>query len=316
MKNLDEDLKNAFDQKLLKEKIETHIAGVQQKLDERSKELRELLEKFEGSQTRLEDLESFSLRNLFVKILGNEKQQFDRERQNCLMYALRIKEIKERIESKKFEINVLKEKLITLSGVEEAYEKLLRDKKSQLKFRNKELSKVIISVEMKIRKLASQQREIKEAIATGNKTLGCLEELDAGMKVIKNWGAKIGVKEFQYLIYHERKYVKSLLTNVRKVNASLDNFIDELNDVSSQYKLDYSQFIKNISRFLENFYDGLISDWIIHKELKVAMNLLIETTDKVRRLIEMLHFDLEKTAEQEQGVHRQLEEILVNNKIP
>jgi hypothetical protein len=46
--------------------------------------------------------------------------------------------------------------------------------------------------------------------------------------------------------------------------------------------------------FVDNFYDGLITDWIIVKKLQVALNGTVAATHKVNRLLSMLLAEKEK----------------------
>ncbi|MEO1516560.1 MAG: hypothetical protein AAFV95_16155 [Bacteroidota bacterium] len=316
MKGIDKELEELHEQKQLKEKIEIHIQTVREKLEQREVEKEHLLDKLDHSHDRMEKLEKLPLRNLFGKVLGHRKERCERERQNYLMYFLRLREIKERIKVKKYEIEVLEEKLLGLKGIEERFEKLIRDKKNQLKFKNKELAKEIIEIEGEIRWRASQQREIKEAMLAGQKAIKDLEEIKERLKVIDSWPLNALPSEPMTLLYKQKKYVKSLQSHVRSVNGSLDDFIDELQDVSKHYQLDYEQFIRNISRFLENFYDGLVSDWILGKEMRMSLNMVESTKHKVDRIQDMLQNDLDTAKTSEMETRRKLEVVLVENKLP
>ena len=97
MKNLDQDLQEANDQKMLREKIIIHVAGVKNQLQNQTEALALLEIEINKSETVLEALEQLAeqpLRKIFNKILGNKKQQVERERQNYLLYILRHQMLK------------------------------------------------------------------------------------------------------------------------------------------------------------------------------------------------------------------------------
>ncbi|MEO1516561.1 MAG: hypothetical protein AAFV95_16160 [Bacteroidota bacterium] len=314
MKGIDKELEELYEQKQLKEKIGIHIQTVREKLEQREVEKEHLLDKLDHSHDRMEKLEKLPLQKLFGKILGRRKERYERERQNYLMYFLRLREIKERIKVKRYEIEVLEEKLRKLGGIEERFEKLIRDKKNRLKFKNRELAKEIIEIEGEIRWWASQQREIKEAMLAGQKAMQELDEIQKQLEVIDSW-TLVPMNEARTLLYKQKKYVRGLQEYIRSVNGSLDDFIDELQDVSKHYQLDYEQFISNISRFLENFYHGLVSDWILGKELRLSTNLVEGTKDKVDRIQDMLQNDMETARASEMETRHKLEVVLVENKL-
>ncbi|MEO1623662.1 MAG: hypothetical protein AAFV25_00795, partial [Bacteroidota bacterium] len=227
MKGIDKELEELYEQKQLKEKIGIHIQTVREKLEQREVEKEHLLDKLDHSHDRMEKLEKLPLQKLFGKILGRRKERYERERQNYLMYFLRLREIKERIKVKKYEIGVLEEKLRNLGGIEERFEKLIRDKKNRLKFKNRELAKQIIEIEGEIRWWASQQREIKEAMLVGQKAMQELDEIQKQLEVIDSW-TLVPMNEARTLLYKQKKYVRGLQEYIRSVNGSLDDFIDEL----------------------------------------------------------------------------------------
>lgn len=132
MKNLDRDLQEVFDQKMMREKIIIHLAGLESRIEKQRKELALLEIQISKSEDTIEDLENLAaqpLRKVFHKILGNTEQQVERERQNYLMYILRHQEEKKKIVANKYQFEILKKKLRSMRNVEEAFEKLLITKK-------------------------------------------------------------------------------------------------------------------------------------------------------------------------------------------
>ena len=319
MKNLDRDLNGLYEKVVLKEKIEVHIEGIEAKLKDRLNELEELDAKVIASENNLEELEKMNIRNLFATILKNKEQQFERERQNYLLCFLERKECIERIKAKEFEIKVLKEKLLQFRGVDAQFEKLVKDKKQRLKFKHRELAKDIILIESNIRKSEAMKKEITEAVNKGEEVLIHLGNLKSSLFTMGSWKLTTDRRNQDsthiYSSYKHKKFSKELLTFVRKVNTSLDDFLDELSDVSKQYELNYDLFIERVSNFLRNFYDGLISDWIYHEELQISNNLVQETLDKIKRIIAMLAYDFKMVDHQLTLDHQELNTIVMNNEL-
>jgi len=76
----------------------------------------------------------------------------------------------------------------------------------------------------------------------------------------------------------------------------LGNHEEQLEKERQEYLqevLTYNSYIDELA-FVENFYDGLITDWIIVKKLQVALNSTIAATHKVNRLLSMLNTEKEK----------------------
>lgn len=314
MNTVDQELNELYKKILLKKKISTHLAIVQKKLSARELEVILLEEKINDSAIDLIEHEKYSLSNLFSKILGNKAQELERDRQNYLMYILQLKSCKERIASKQFEINVLQEKLQSLNDIESSYEKLLVRKKQYLKFKNKEVAKEIITLENEIRSSQYQRKEIDEAVLMGKKVIEELSLLEGSLgNLVFDRADKIKTMEFSS--YQEKKAIKGIRVKLEHVNKTIDNFTDELSDVNDRYQLDYTHMIDRISLFLVNFYDGLISDWVFHKKARVSLNLILESLDKVKRIIAMLELDFEDSLDFEAHTKKRIEKILVENKL-
>ena len=71
MKNLDRDLQEVFDQKMMREKIIIHLAGLESRIEKQTKELALLEIQISKSEDTIEDLENLAaqpLRKVFHKI--------------------------------------------------------------------------------------------------------------------------------------------------------------------------------------------------------------------------------------------------------
>ncbi len=315
MKNLDQKIEAIYAQKRLKEKVELHLKAVVEKLGYRKNEQSVIEQKLNESEQQIAQMEQLSFVNLFLKALGNKKQQLERERQNYLMNFLKLKTCKERIQAKTFEIKVLQEKLGSLKNVDQELTELLKYKKSFIKYKNKAVAKEIISIESRIRTFQYEQREIEEALESGRTAVKEIKKLLRALRKIESWQVIIDSRAQMYSSYKGKMYSKNLLKEIKVVNVALEQYIDELMDVSQQYELDYDQFIKRIEDFLENFYDGLISDWMFHKEMTITVNIILETIDKIKRIQAMLVHDAKRSKAVEKEEKMILTQLLLDTKL-
>lgn len=318
MKNLDRDLQEMYDQKMIREKIIIHLEGLEGRLRKQTETLALLeiqINKHADAIENLENLAKQPLRKIFHKMLGDKKQQVERERQNYLMYILRHQEGKKKNEADEFQYQVLKKKLKSLRHVDEAFEKLLKTKKQQLKYRNKELAKKIIHLETNIRADQRMRKEIKEAVDAGLVAKKELQKLKEALAVMGPWHSQISANYASNLSYQQKSYINNLLAEISKVNKTLDDFIHELSDVSMHYQLNYDQFVDRLSQFLEEFYDGLITDWVLHQEIKITIHLIDDTMAKIQRILFMLENDVKKSFQAEETDRTSLQNLLLKHKL-
>lgn len=320
MKGLEERLKSAAAKRNEKQHIEIHLHGLKSRMKELESELTQCNVELDELEDYLHSEEQTTLSKLFAKVLGNKEQSQERERQNYLLTYLKCKECADRIKEKEFEISVLETKLSTYVGVDEMYNKLLNEKKQQLKFRHKDLVNEIVLLETAIRYQGYQQKEINEALESGTELEKALVELYDALVDISNidffTSSEVVNGQVKFRVgFKKAREAKSLQQSVQIVSRLCDKFIDELNDVSERFDLDYKPFTARIAKFLEQFYDGFISDWIRRSELKICLNHIDTTLAKVRRILGMLTDDDKKSKQTLLDQKKKLETLVLGRDI-
>ncbi len=311
MQKIDQQVAKLHEKKLLKEKLEIHRDGLEKKLVERREELKALEQQLKWKERDIEQLEGLSIRRLFKKILGDNKEQLERERQNYLMWYLKLNDCKERIAAKEYELGLLRDKLIMLTGVDDEFEELLQRKCQYIKVKNRDLADKIIRIESNIRINKYKCKEIDEAVDSANEVLKSIQWLKKALQKYKDWKLDDTAKSYKEI----KGTNKTIKTEIQKVSASLDDFLQELSDVGEHYHMNYKPFIKRTSDFLEDFYDGLISDWILHDRLYTSYHTLEDTKNKIKRIISMLAQDRKVAQKDRKTATKLLEKVLLGNDI-
>ncbi len=308
---MNKEIDDLFSQRFLKEKIEVHLKGVQKRLKLRYQEFKKLELILDKEGRDIVELEKLSIQGLFSKILGNQKEQLERERQEYLLAFLKFHDCRKRIEAKEYEISVLQEKLASYGDVEGQLKALIQKKKMLIKFKNKSAKRKIIKQEQHIRLVQNMRKEIKEALEKGNAALPKIKHLQEELLKMEPWNIRMTTSRTSSLpMYKQKQFIKHTMLIVSRTNTALGEFVEELNDIGEKYETDYSRFMLRISGFLNDFYDGLVLDWIFHEELKVSINIMIEVTDKVQRIIEMLQIDYNLALKKEQDEQEILQNLV------
>lgn len=320
MKGLEEQLKAIAAKRNDKQHIEIHLKGLVSRLTELESELRTCHVDLDDLENHLPEEDQTTLTKLFSRVLGSKEQNRERERQTYLLTFLKCKNFEDLIQEKKFEISILEKKLSSYVGVEDMYHKLLHEKKQQLKYKHKDLVNEIVLLETAIRHQQYQQKEIDEARHIG---------LELEQHLVLFYDALIEIASLDYFAYSETidgqikysvgfkkaKEARTLQQSVQIISRLCDKFIDELNDVNVRFDLDYTPFVPRIEAFLEQFYDGFISDWIRRKGLKECRNHLDTTLEKVRRILDMLMSDDARSKQLLQENERALETLILDKDI-
>lgn len=314
MKNIDQQIQEQYNRVKQWEKLVLHIGSVKEKLVKDQSDLEYLEYILDENQEVLEELENMNSVNLFSKILGNETEQYERVRQSYLLNIIKYKNIKLKIETKQFEIEILTRKMLSLADAKSTYEKLLKQKKSYFKIKNKEIALKMIPLESKIRILCSQIKELNEAISLGENVKIVLLSLSQKLAIIKDWHQESYKQKIPFS-YKKRNYINNLFFEIKKVDKVLNSFLQELEDVDKMYTLSYEEFIVNLYDFVETVYDSLISDWIFNKKMKITLQSIEENVAKINRLIAMLESDLDQSNRVINITQEELDNLLKNTSI-
>jgi len=298
MKNVNHSLEELYKKVNALEKIEIHLKGVYQRIKAKEKLLETITKELDESAETISRLERMSIRSLFKKVLGNKEQQLEKERQAYLLKVLKHKGYTKSLQAFYFEVNVLEQKLEGKAILQKKLKELVRQKLRLLKKKDAKTADQIIYLENQVYAFKCQKKEIKEAIKCGDKVATALSGLEKALANIIDWGSgTFSKKSKKQLSYLNKKQLKKYKVDILKVNVLLEKLEEELEDISSQYDLDYKNFVHTFSGFLDDIYDGLISDWVIQNKIKNSMNETLSVQDKVQRIIAMLEVDATKTTE-------------------
>lgn len=240
----------------------------------------------------VERLENNGVSALFQKVLGNHEEQLEQERQEYLQEVLSYNSLIDELEILKYEQEILVAKTSKKQEVQGLYNLLLAEKEKRIK-----LSYPSIAVELKkldnLIKVSKQLlKETDEAISSGNDVLKHLNLMIQNLKYVKQWGLYRMQGKGRYSSYEKKGYVDKAQKLVGVVQVKFNIFEKELKDLYPDYDLNLDNY--HFKAFVDNFYDGLITDWIIVKKLQVALNSTVSATHKVNRLLSMLDSEKEK----------------------
>lgn len=238
-------------------------------------------------------LEKNGMTSLFNKILGDHEQQLEKERQEYLQEVLSYNSLIDELEVLKYEQTILLEKVNRRKEIENIHKLLVTEKERAIKQRYPKIADELKKTDALIAVSNQLVKETEEAIKSGKDVLQHLNLIIKNLKYVKQWGLYRMQGKGRYSSYEKKGYVDKAQKLVGVVQVKFNIFEKELQDLYSDYDLNMDNY--HFKAFVDNFYDGLITDWIIVKKLQVALNGTVAATHKVNRLLSMLLAEKEKT---------------------
>lgn len=261
----------------------------------------------------VERLEKNGVTSLFKKILGNHEEQLEKERQEYLQEVLTYNSMIDELEVLKYEQNILKEKVNSKKEVEALYKLLLKQKEKAIKISHPVIAAELKKIDNLIAVSHQLINETDEAIESGNDVLKHLKLMIKNLKYVKQWGLYRMQGKGRYSSYEKKGYIDKARKLVGAIQVKFNIFEKELQDLYPDYDLNIDNY--HFKAFVENFYDGLITDWIIVKKLQVALNSTVAATHKVNRLLSMIQTEKEKIEITLQSRDQERRELIKNSKL-
>lgn len=265
--------------------ISSEIDIVEHDIREQGKRMKEEL-------ADVERLEKNGVSALFQKVLGNHEEQLEKERQEYLQEVLSYNSLIDELEVLKYEQEILATKISRKNEIENLYKLLLAEKERKVKLSYPKIANELNKLDNLMKVSKHLIKETDEATASGKDVLKHLNLMIQNLKYVKQWGLYRMQGKGRYSSYEKKGYVDKAQKLVGVVQVKFNIFEKELKDLYPDYDLNLDNY--HFKAFVDNFYDGLITDWIIVKKLQVALNSTVSATHKVNRLLSMLETEKEK----------------------
>ncbi|MBK6817919.1 MAG: hypothetical protein IPG82_21350 [Saprospiraceae bacterium] len=263
----------------------------------------------------IENLEKLGMKALFYKVLGSQEEQLEKERQEYLQASLKYDQVRKNLELLEFEYNILKKKSGNLATIEQKLNDLsVRQEKELINMPGAaalEIKKIYLQIDQQER----LKIDISEAIKAGLKALECIDAVIAGLQQAHNWG-QWDVSGRNPMSNH-LKYsaIDKAKDWAYESNRQLKVFEKELLDVYKQIPEDFQLHIDSFNRFIDVFFDNLITDWIIQQKIYNALNNTLNIRDKVVRMIKTLEGENPKVAQTISTLEQRKKEFILSNTV-
>lgn len=291
--NINDQLKEAEDALNVIINAERRLKIIDNEIDIVEHDIRAQSKRMKEELSDVQRLETNGISSLFKKVLGDHEQQLEKERQEYLQEVLSYNSHIDELELLKYEQTILLTKVSNKREIENLHKLLLVDKERTIKLSHPEIAGQLKKLDNLISVSYQLIKEIEEAITSGNDVLKHLNLMILNLKYVKQWGLYRMQGKGRYSSYEKKGYVDKAQKLVGVVQVKFNIFEKELQDLYPDYDLNMDNY--HFKAFVDNFYDGLITDWIIVKKLQVALNGTVAATHKVSRLLSMLLAEKEKT---------------------
>lgn len=251
------------------------IANMRSELAEKSLQLSK-------EQDDIEELEKLSITSVFHKVLGNKEQLLEKERQEYLTLAMKIKELKKSIELSEFESNVVKEKAMTSDQLLQNLEALKVTRLNEIINYNEASKGTMLNVLHDIDDCNRYSIELKEAHSVGE---SCMQYTQMTLQKLQE---AINYGEWDMMGQNTADYSKRMALDqaaraAYNAQRNLQIYNKELLDIGisdASLHINFDAF----ATFTDTFFDNLITDWIVQKKIKNTYAQVKDITEKISNI--------------------------------
>jgi hypothetical protein len=265
-------------------KIENHLAIIDMDLNAALSKIRLAKNQLDKELQDVNDLENISIKSLFYKTLGSKEKQVEKERQEYLNAALHYKELNKGIELLEFEKTILSKKILRKDVLTEQLNVLKEKREKEIYANNNHTTTKLKEIVLNLEKNSAKGRAVNDAISEGDKSLNQLNIVLKFLRKANDWGRWDMYTKNKSAGYMKHQAIDKAIRNLTNTQHQLNKFSRELSNLGNQYytfNLNISQF----NKFLDFFFDNLISDWIVQKKIRTSLSNIENTYSKVQRLI-------------------------------
>jgi len=294
MNALAEEIRKLLEDQQILKKVQDRIVQIVPEIEQMRKDLIPLDQQVQKEYADVENLEKLGLKTMFYKVLGSKETQMEKERQEYLQASLKYDQVKKSLELLEFEYNLLKKKTDALPAIEKRLDEL--SKQQELELMNMqgnaglELKKIYAQIETQQRMII----DINEAVKAGSTALQSLDNVIAGLQQAHNWGQWDMSGRNPMSNHLKYTAIDKAKDWAYEANRQLKIFEKELLDVYRRIPEDFQLHLDSFNRFIDVFFDNLITDWIIQQKIYNALNNSLNTRDKVTRMVKLLESEKPK----------------------
>ena len=273
------------------ERVNKHLTELDQRIATSYKTMDKLERIMDKEQQEVNELEKLSLKGIFHKVLGSKEEQLGKERQEYLQAALKRNEHKKSVELLEYEREILETKLKKLDGIQLEAQRLIEERETNLMRSGSPVGMRILTISKSIDESKHLKREIKEAIQVGQRAAVVLQEMEGYLRSARGWGNwdMMGGKGMSTYVKHTN--IDRARGRLHQAQNLLVRFEEELRDVYNPRQLNLTLNLDSFTRFIDIFFDNLISDWIVQQRIRNALSNVIAVKDRVSRLLGTLQMD-------------------------
>ncbi len=312
MNYYDSDLQRLQQKIMEKKRLDAKYADLleqQKELEERTAELEKIML---DEQEDVDRLNGRSLAAFFYRVSGRAEEKLSKEEEEARAAALKFDAAYGELQAVKKDIDHCERALSQIRKAREEYDRLLEEKKKQIKERGDGAAARILELEQRLAFLENQQREVSEALEAGQKAYDIAEQVVDKLEHVKGWSTVdlIGGSILTDVVKYNG--LNEIQEMTKELQGALRGFRTELADVKEEISGDIQIDLGGFLTFADYFFDGLLVDWVVHDKIKEGLDRARRTRGRIGNAMDSLIRVMETCGARQENLAQELEQIVLH----
>ena len=315
MNYYDEELQELLQQTMREKRLRAKAVDLimqQQELEERTEELKKIMEK---EQEDVDRLEGKSLAAFFYRISGRMDEKMSKEKEEAYSAAVKYDAAVKELENAQKDLAWCQNELKRLSGCQQRYQQTLEQKIYRIKSTGGAASIEILEREERISRLEKQNKEIQEAMEAGNQALDITERVLKELGNAESWGTFDVFGGGLLSDLQKHSHLDRAQGMIEDLQEKLRRFRTELADVAMENKAEFQVNIQGFLRFADYFFDNIFTDWTVLNRINESKKQVFETKTEILQILESLKGIQNRAAQQKEETKEKLAQAAIRTKV-
>lgn len=309
MTYFDERLKELHRQKLQKKHLQAMELELERQRAEVAKKAAELKEIKRKEQLDVDKLEGKSIKALFFTLAGTKEEKLSQELQEAYAAAMKYDAAQRDLQGIIYDLEICKEDLEKLEGIEKEYEHLLEQKKNSLKQEASHRAHEVIILEKQMEDLSQEIVELEEALDVGYRAFDLVDKIVGELEEAYNYAELDTFTDSFFIDLQKKEHIHEAQDLIGDLRQELRRFKTELADVKIEGDIQIE--MDEFSEFADWFFDNIFMDWDIKEKIANSMTQADDTRSQVTATINLLKDMRDDRMKRRIELEEQLEEVVV-----
>lgn len=309
MAYFDERLKELYEKKLQKKRLEAMKEELQKQEDEVAKKTAELEVIRKKEQLDVDKLEGKTIKALFFTLAGTKEEKLSKERQEAYIAAMKHDAAVRDLAGIMTDLSACKDELEALSDIEVVFDHLLEQKKNSIKQEASRRANEVIRLEKQMETLSHEIIELEEALEAGYKAFDIVDKIVKELQEAHELADWDTFMDNMFIDMQKQEHIHNAQDLIQDLRHELRRFKTEMADVNIDEEIHIE--MDDFSEFADWFFDNIFTDWDIKEKIEnsqaQAEHTRKQTTDMINMLKDMRDERMKRRIELEED----LEEVVV-----